>query len=459
MFRNYRSYSYWLDSVPGELQPRPSLDSDLDVDVAIIGGGYTGLWTAYYLAEADPSLRIAILEKEIAGFGASGRNGGWCSALFAASRKKIAKQSGREAAVAMQRAMFDCVDEVGRVTREEGIDAHFRKAGTVIAVTAPAQMQRVKDEVEDEHAWGFGQEDFRWMEEAEARSVIDVTGCLGAMYTPHCASLHPARLARGLADTVEHMGVHIYERTPAIGMDKKRVQTLAGEVNADVVVRAVEGYTSALNGSRRKLLPLYSLMIATEPLPVEFWDKVGWRRGETFADGRHLIIYAQRTMDDRIAIGGRGAPYHFRSQVKDEFDKKPEVFTELTRVLKSLWPDLSDVKITHSWGGPLGVPRDWYSSVGFDKSTRLAWGGGYVGDGVSTSNLAGRTLRDLILDRDSDIVKLPWVQHRSRKWEPEPLRWIGTNLALRMMASADHFELRTGKPAKRADLVGKLIGI
>ena len=459
MTQDYRSISLWFDGVPGGLHPRPPLESDSDVDVAIVGAGYTGLWTAYYLARSDPSLRIAIVEKEIAGFGASGRNGGWCSALFAAKRKKIAKHSGTAAAVAMQRAMFETVDEVGRVVKEESIDAHYEKGGTVVAATTPAQLGRVRASVDEELEWGFTEADFRWLDESEARSMIDVAGCLGAAYTPHCARVQPALLARGLADVVESLGVTIYEQTEALRVGPREVVTRGGRVRADVVVRAIEGYTPTLRGSRRLLLPLYSLMIATEPLPQSFWDEVGWNRGETFADGRHLIIYAQRTADDRVAIGGRGAPYHFGSRVEPGYDREPEVFAELRRVLGTLWPSLGDVRVTHCWGGPLGAPRDWYSSVGFDRDQGFAWAGGYVGDGVSTSNLAGRTLRDLILERNSDIVRLPWVQHRSRGWEPEPLRWVGTNLALKMMASADRVELRTGKPARRADLVGKLIGI
>ncbi|MDQ4095671.1 MAG: FAD-binding oxidoreductase [Actinomycetota bacterium] len=459
MTKDYRSYSLWLDSLGEDLEPRPALGGDVDVDVAIVGAGYTGLWTAYYLAKADPTMRIAVVEKEIAGFGASGRNGGWCSALFAAKPKKIAKKSGREGAVAMQRAMFATIDEVGRVAHAEKIDAHFRKGGTLVAATTPAQLQRVRESVEEERAWGFTEDDFRWLEEDEARAVIDVAGCLGGAYTPHCARVQPARLARGLARAVEKLGVVIYEQTEATALRPRAVVTNHGTVRADVVVRAIEGYTPNLRNARRVLLPLYSLMIATEPLPEAFWDDIGWRRGETFADGRHLIIYAQRTADDRIAIGGRGAPYHFGSRIKESFDREPEVFAELQRVLRTLWPALGDARITHEWGGPLGAPRDWYSSVGFDRASGSAWAGGYVGDGVSTTNLAGRTLRDLILERDTDIVRLPWVHHRSRRWEPEPFRWIGTNVALKMMASADHAEARTGKPARRADLVGKLIGI
>ncbi len=457
--RDYGSYSFWLSEVDDDLSPRPPLPKSIDVDVAVVGAGYTGLWTAYYLAKKDPQLRIAVIEKEIAGYGASGRNGGWCSALFAARREKVAKQHGRDAAVALQRAMFDTIDEVGRVCKDEGIDAHFRKGGTVIAATNPAQLARVKESVDSEHSWGFTDEDFMWLDEESARDRIDVAGCLGAAYTPHCAAIQPARLARGLARVVEGLGVKLYEQTEAQSISRGKVSTKYGTVTGDVIVRATEGYTAGLPGSRRALMPLYSLMIATESLPSSFWDEVFWNKGETFGDGRHLIIYAQRTADDRIAIGGRGAPYHFGSRVEEGFDREPGVFRELANVLSSLWPSIADAKITHEWGGPLGVPRDWYSSVGFDRDTGFAWAGGYVGDGVSTTNLAGRSLADLIGGRDTELTRLPWVGHRSRSWEPEPLRWIGTNAALKMMASADHAELRTGRPARRADLVGKLIGL
>jgi glycine/D-amino acid oxidase-like deaminating enzyme len=459
MTKDYRSYSFWLDTCGDDLTPRAALERDLDVDIAIVGAGYTGLWTAYYLVEADPGTRIAVIDKEIAGFGASGRNGGWCSALFAAKREKIARAHGRDAAVAMQRAMFATVDEVGRAIAAEAIDAHYTKGGTLTMATAPVQVPRVKDDVDKEREWGFGEDDYRWLDASEARERIRVDGCLGAAYTPHCAALHPARLVRGLAHAVERRGVKIYEQTPALSIHPPTVQTPAGRLKADVVVRATEGYTALLPEHKRQLVPIYSLMVATEPLDKSFWNEVGWARRETFTDGRHLLIYAQRTADGRIAIGGRGAPYHFGSRIEDGYDRERGVFDQLREVLAKLFPSLRSVAVTHEWGGPLGVPRDWYSSVGFDRASGTAWAGGYVGDGVSTANLAGRTLADLICGRDTDLVRLPWVGHRSRSWEPEPARWLGANLALWTMASADHAEARTGKPARRVELVGKLIGI
>jgi glycine/D-amino acid oxidase-like deaminating enzyme len=457
--KDYRSYSMWLETVGDDLTPRAPLQGDAHFDVAIVGGGYTGLWTAYYLKLAEPSLDIAILERDICGFGASGRNGGWCSALFAGARERIARRHGsRDAAIALQRAMFDSVDEVGRVAQAEGIDCDWHKGGMMFLATAPTQLERTKSLVDYERAWGFGDEDFTWLDAVEASQRITIDGLLGAVYSPHCARIHPAKLARGLARTVASKGIKVYEQTQVDEISGKTARTQSGVVTADVVVRATEGYTAMLPGMRRALMPVYSLMIATEPLPHEFWDKAGWRNRETFTDGRHLLIYAQRTADDRIALGGRGAPYHYGSRVSDDFEDRPEVFAELRRVLGELLPGTKDARITHTWGGPLGIPRDWHSSVGFDRDAGLAWAGGYVGDGVSTANLAGRTLADLITNRQTDITVLPWVNHRSRKWEPEPLRWVGTNLAIWATASADRLEARRGRPARRARLVKRLIG-
>ena len=459
MQKDYGGYSLWLDQVRNDLTPRPPLAGDTQVDVAIVGAGYTGLWTAYYLLKADPRLRVALVEKEIAGFGASGRNGGWCSALFAASREKVARRYGRHAAVAQQRAMFETVDEVGRVAEAEGIEADFVKGGTLTLATSRTQIDRVRRLVRDDLEWGFGSSDYRWLDPSEVKARVRAAEVWGARFTPHCARLHPGRLVRGLAAAVEGLGASIYETTTATGIDRGRVATSGGTVRAEVVVQATEGYTATLRRSHRRLLPLYSLMIATEPLPSSVWEEIGWRGNETIHDGRHLLIYAQRTPDDRIAIGGRGAPYHYGSRVTDHNDREPRVHEGLVGVLRSLFPQAADASITHRWGGCLGVPRDWFSSVGLDRSTGMAWAGGYVGDGVSTSNLAGRTLRDLILQRDSELTRLPWVNHRSRSWEPEPFRWLGVNLGLKAMAQADRVEERTGRPSRRAELIKRLIGL
>jgi glycine/D-amino acid oxidase-like deaminating enzyme len=457
---NYRELSYWLSSVDDDLTPRPALEGDLDVDVAIVGAGYTGLWTAYYLVTADPRMRIAVLEAQIAGFGASGRNGGWCSALLPQSPAALSHRHGRAAAVALLRAMESTVDEVGRVATVEGIDCHYAKGGSVVLARTEPQRQRALAEVRAAEPYGL---DIQWLEPDEATRRCGATGVLGATYTPHCAAIHPARLVRGLARVVSSRGVALYERTPVTRIEpgggrRPAALTPGGTVRADVVVRATEAYTARLPGLRRRVVPLYSLMIATEPLPTSFWDTVGLAQRETFGDFRHLIIYGQRTADDRLAFGGRGAPYHWASSVRPEFDRVPQVHEDLHRELRELFPALRDARIAHAWGGPLAAPRDWSASVGFDRRTGLARAGGYVGDGVGASNLAGRTLADLIRGTGSDLTRLPWVDQRSRAWEPEPLRFLGINAMTRMMASADRVEERTGRPARRAALVNRLLG-
>lgn len=448
-----RSRALWLDTLAEPLALRPPLPGPTEVDVAVIGAGFTGLWTAYYLAEADPSLRVAVLEREYAGFGASGRNGGWCSALFAGSRSELAREHGRDSVVAMQRAMFATVDEVGAICTRENIDAAFHKGGTLTFATNRAQVARLRAALAVDREWGFGPEDVEWLDAGRANTRIALTGVLGAISTPHCARVQPGALARGLARAVERRGVVVYERTPVFSVERGRVRTAAGDVRAEVVVRATEGYTSGFRRWRRALVPLYSLVIATEPLPATVWNVVGWNGRETLSDGRHLLIYAQRTADDRIVFGGRGAPYHYGSRVEARFDRDPRVFGELRHTLTRMFPAVAGAAITHAWGGPLGVPRDWCSSVGYDRAAGFAWAGGYVGDGVGTSNLAGRTLADLVTGTESPLVRLPWVGHRSPTWEPEPWRWLGINLAIGVPRLADRIETRTGRRTRLLDAV------
>jgi glycine/D-amino acid oxidase-like deaminating enzyme len=456
----YRRLSLWWDTLPDDLvgAPRAPLAGSIDADVAIVGAGYTGLWTAYYLAVAAPELRIVVLESRTAGFGASGRNGGWASALFPTSLETVAASSSRQAAVDLQLAMFDTVDEVGRIAAQEGIDCHFRKGGTISLARTRVQLERARASIAAERSWGFGEEHHRLLDADEAREVLGATDVLGATYTPHCASIHPARLVRGLARAVERHGVTIHEDTAVTAIEPGVVRTERGDVRARRIVRATEAWTSQLPGYERDIAPVYSLVLATEPLPAEVWDEIGLRRGETFSDQRHLIIYGQRTADDRLAFGGRGAPYHFGSRIKPEFDRDPGVYDELWRVLRDLFPVIGPYAVTHTWGGPLGIPRDWYPSVGLDPETGIGWGGGYVGDGVASSNLAGRTLADLVRGVENERTALPWVNRRSRRWEPEPLRWLGVNVGLRVMGSADAVEERTGRPARRAELLAPLIG-
>jgi glycine/D-amino acid oxidase-like deaminating enzyme len=448
--------SLWQATLDRPVPARPPLGTDR-ADVAIVGGGFTGLWTAYYLAGLDPGLDIVVIERERVGFGASGRNGGWCVGELAADFDRLAAASDAARAMRMMRALFDAVDEVGRVCEAESVDCGYAKGGTVRLARNPAQLARQRAEVEHHHAVGLGEEDLRLLDRDEALRRLAATDVVGGLYFAHTAALHPLRLVHGLADAVERRGVTIAEGTTVNRIRSGSVDTDHGPLRAGVVVRATEGYTPTLAGERRTLAPLYSLMVATEPLAPETWDAIGLTQRETFSDGRHLVIYGQRTADDRIAFGGRGAPYGYGSRIDPAIEASSRRHRLIEATLAELLPAVADARITHRWGGVLGVPRDWFPSVGFDRATGMAHAGGYVGEGVAAANLAGRTLAELIAGMESERTDLPWVGHHSRRWEPEPLRWVGINAALRVMGSADAAESRSDRPSRRASLMWRML--
>lgn len=466
----YRRASFWLDDlvVSGRdpLRPRRALSSDASFDVCLIGGGLTALWTAYSLITADPGLRIAVLEREIAGFGASGRNGGWCSALFPRSAASLERQHGHAAAVAMRQAMVETVDEVGRVVADEGIDCDFVHGGTVLFARTEVQRQAALADVAE--ARRFGVDALHALDQAEVADRFGVTGLDGtsptAVIDPACARVHPAKLVRGLAEVVERRGVSVFERTEVLDWAAGQVRFRSvddgttGTVKARHIVVATEGYGPALPRVRRRIMPIYSLMIATEPLPAAVWDEIGLAHGQTFSDYRHLLVYGQRTHDDRIAFGGRGAGYHWGSTISPDHERVDRVFAHLRQTLGELFPALGDAEVTHRWGGPLGVARDWHATASYNPKTGVGFAGGYVGDGLSTTNLAGRTLADLITGRSTELTHLPWANHRSPLWEPEPFRFAGANVGITGMGLADVEERVTRRPSKIAKLIGPFVG-
>lgn len=443
----------WSDQVPDRV-PADPLDGDTQADVVIVGAGLTGLWTAYYLLEADPALDVLLVEAHAVGHGASGRNGGWVSALLPLSGDELARRHGRDAADAMRAAMRDTVVEVGGVAAAEQIDCGFAFGGTVTLARNAPQLERVAEAVAADARWA---DESHLLDPEGVGEHVRAAGVVGGSYTPDCARIQPALLVRGLLDVVLTRGARLAEGTRALRLSPRAVVTDHGTVRARWVVRATEAWSSQLPGSRRELAPVYSHMIATEPLPPEVWAQIGLDRAQTFTDARHLIVYGQRTTDDRLAFGGRGAPYHLGSSIEPSYDEVRSTAEHLAHELVDLFPVLDRAEITHHWGGPLGVPRDWHPSVGLDADTGIAWAGGYVGDGVSLTNLAGRTLADLLTGADSPLVHLPWVGHRSPAWEPEPLRWAGITATRRATAWADRTESRTGRTSRVGDLLSHVL--
>ena len=453
----YRQRSMWLDTYPGSLEPRPPLDGDTDADVAIVGGGYTGLWTAYYLRQLDPTLRVTVIERDICGFGASGRNGGWAIGELAAGIGKYAALSDLPASLRLARAIFDSVDEIGRVTKAEGIECGYHKGGTIRWARNAPQARRQAAQVAHDHKLGLNTDEIRLLSAEEAREHGRATGVLSGIFYAPCAAIDPARLVRGLAEAVERHDAKIYEQTAAVAIEPGRVLTDRGTVRAEVVVRATEAYTRDLRGRKRQLLPIYSLMIGTEPLPQSVFDEIGLADRPTFADDRYMVIYGQRTADNRIAFGGRGVPYLYGSRISPTIEQHHRSHQRIHDTLVDLFPALSEAQVTHRWGGVLAVSRNWTPFVHFDKAAGTAGAGGYVGEGVAPSNLAGRTLADLICGADSERVDLPWVGVRHRRWEPEPLRWLGVRGSRRIMAGADMYEYRTNREARAAVALARKI--
>ncbi|MBL3687921.1 FAD-dependent oxidoreductase [Leucobacter zeae] len=446
--------SHWWQQI-GEPAPRPELPGDLTADVAIVGAGYTGLWTAYYLKRARPELRVVIVEQRHAGYGASGRNGGWLTAAVTGGREQYVETHGRDAAERFQRAMNETVDEVIRVAGAEGIDADIKKGGEFNVAYTPAQEARIRAFAESERTWRHA--DLELLEAGAARERINVAGTRAAVWHPHAARIQPAKLASGLAAAVERLGVEIYERTRVVEIEPHRLRTTHGTVSAEYIVRATEGFTANLKGLHRLWLPMNSSLIATEPLAPAVWDELRWSEGEVLGDFAHVYMYAQRTADDRIAIGGRGVPYKYGSRTDTDGQTALSTVDTLSEILHRFFPATRGAAIDHVWSGVLGVPRDWAATVGLDRETGIAWGGGYVGTGVTSTNLAGRTITDLILGDDTEITSLPWVNHRVRKWEPEPLRWIATKGLYAAYGVADRAELAgratTSPIATVADIV------
>ncbi|HEY2604032.1 MAG TPA: FAD-binding oxidoreductase [Thermoleophilaceae bacterium] len=445
----YRARSLWLDQVPEPLTPRASLPGDLDVDVAIVGAGFTGLWSAYYLKQLQPDLRVAVLEAEIAGYGPSGRNGGWASSGIAASPRAYERKSDRDAVKRATRETFNTVDEIGAVAEREGIDCGYLKSGMLTVATSVPQEERLAESVRASREVGMAADDLWLLSSGEVAELAAINRVRTASFTPHAARIDPARLARGLAHACARLGVQIFERTRALDAGPGSVHCETGTVRAAYVLRATESYTSTLHGSSRNYLPLYSLMIATEPLSDEAWERHPWHDGLLIGDRHHLFFYAQRTTDGRIAIGGRGAPYRLGRPIDERNERNDAVRTRLETALRWNFPIAADAKVTHHWGGPLAVPRDWSMSISFDRASGFGFAGGYVGHGVGAANISGRTLADLVLGRDSELVSLPWVGHRSRKWEPEPLRYLASTAIVHTLGSADRAEDRSGRKALR----------
>lgn len=453
--------SFWLEDADDDLTPRAGLDGSRRVDVAIVGAGFTGLWTARELLRRDPSREVLVLEAEIAGFGASGRNGAWLTNGIGVSPLELARRVSPATARATVEAMRATVDTVIASCAEDGIDAQVRRGGILRVARGRHEAPALTAAMRTYEQLGIA-DGLEVLTGAALADRLRVAGALGALHDPYAAAVHPGRLVRGLARRVEALGATIAEGTPATAVHPRggrrgpRVTTPTGEVEADAVVLASEAWLPQLPGYRRAVLPVYSLVVLTEPVADAVWDAIGWQGHELLSSHRLTVDYLSRTVDGRVLFGGRGAPYHYGSRVAPRFDRHAATHRLLEQQLATWFPPLAGVRIGHRWGGPLGMPRDWLPSFRFDPATGIGVGCGYTGQGVAATNLAGRVLADLIVHGDTPFRNLPMVGHRSRGWEPEPLRWLGARYVQGALARLDARGHRTGRPPTGRSLSERL---
>lgn len=444
---------FWHQQL-GPPPSRPAIPGTVEADVCIVGAGYTGLWTAWALLRSAPALKVVLVEAQHAGFGASGRNGGWLSGFLPGNRDLLAGgPAGREGVFALQRALIEAVGSVRSITAEEGIDCDLHQGGALHVARNHAQLARLRAALQEDREWGLGEDDLRLLDAPETEARVRIAGAVGSVYSPHCARIQPAKLARGLATVVESRGATIYERSPAVSFGPGVVTCTNGSVRAPWVVMALEGYNASMPGRRRAVLPMDNSMAVTYPLPPDAWSAIGWDGAETVNDAAHAYVYMQRTADGRIAIGGRGVPYRYGSRsarsalAGDPARADPATVAAHEEVLHHLFPQVPArlLRAERGWRGVLGVARDWCPSVVVQPAGGgggFAAAGGYSGDGVTSAHLAGLTLADLILGRDTARTSLPWVGWRSRNWEPEPLRWIGVQTVYALFRAGDRAEAR-----------------
>ena len=432
--------SLWWSSIEHPTFNPKEIDSPWDI--VIIGAGFSGLWCAHHLLKNNPMLSIAVFEQNQVGSGASGRNGGWVSALYPQSDHELAKKFGIQVISNLQAHLENSINEIADFVRTNSIDCGFAKGGTLNIARNKGQLKRISVQTPD-----------NLLNEREIKNRIGMRGALGGSYSPHCAAVNPAALVIGLALNLQGRGVSIFEFTPASASDNGVFITHKSTertITSTYVVEAIEAYRS----NSRIQIPIYSLMVATEPLSKDIWDQIGIKERETFAEVRYMVTYAQRTSDDRLAIGGRGAPYLYGSNRRDSHESRKVTHRQIRQLAVDWFPVLKDLRFTHAWGGAVGITRDWAPYVQWNG--RVAVLGGYAGDGVTLSYLAANSVADLITRKNSERTQLPFVNSHIRNWEFEPLRWLGVNTAIRLSELADVEERITQRPSVIGKIVEKL---
>lgn len=469
--------------------PCPPLGQSLDIDVAIVGGGYTGLWTALWLSIMDPSIDIAVFEAKLCGHGASGRNGGWVMGSLEGIDQFADTRTGRlpEDVIEILRQLLPSFQET---LKQQGIHCDFQHGGALYsAARVTQQYARARAALNHYHTLGFDDSDYRWLSATEAQTRVAASATQGAIVTPHVAVVHPRKLVLGLRAAVLARGIRLYENSvittdnnsvlralpqTVVGTDKHppndnhRANAAAPTVRATSVVWATEGYTARGMPLSGRLLPVHSGMVATEPLSDDLWQTLGFRQRQGFCDFSRLSTYVQRTADNRLVVGARGRML-YRANPGHTLQADPRDTRARITLARQLFPSLGDIAFPYAWGGTLGVARQQTPHVVFDQDKQWLTAGGYTGEGVGASFLMGRTLAELLVGQQSARTAMPWVHKGSFRqllpqWEPQPLPYLAFQGMTQCYKLEEHYDAQHAQhlPAKLsrwgAATITKLLG-
>lgn len=422
--KDYSDKSFWLATY-GAYTPNPPVQGDLDVDVAIIGGGFTGLSTAYHLRKYEPSMQVVVLEAEVIGYGASGRNGGFSMTLFGLEPAVTKTLFGHQRTVEAHRYMERAVDYVDELVREHHIQSDYWFPGFIRAATTPGYVKRIQHDLEILTSMGIS--GLEWWEADKVRSEVDSPLFLGGWWEPRCGLLDPAKQARELKRVAQEFGVQVYEETPVTEIQrgaKFTLQTPGGRVHADKIVFATNAYSHLIPQLRSRQVPAFTHMVVTERLTPKQLDPIGWKNRQGIEDARNLVHYFRLTADNRLAMGGSDVSLAYGKDMQR--DLNAQTFADLERDVVRLFPSLAGVQFTHRWGGPVSVPVDMAPAIGVIGDARAVYSLGCVGHGVSMTHLNGWTVADLLLERQSDLTATWFVNRRMIPWPPEPLRLLAS---------------------------------
>ena len=435
--------SLWRNQ--GSITARDCVKAANSFDVAIIGGGFSGLWSAYHLKQLQPSLKIAIFEQKYVGYGASGRNGGWASAEYPTSNSRLLKEHGVQTYKNLRKSLIESIDEIGQIAKSNAWQIEYAKGGALVFATNKAQLTRISSEIDDEH---------KFLTKDQASELLNVANIKGGIYTPHCAALNPFNLTQSLAKYLESIGVKIFEESKVEEISDKALLVNGHRIGCQISIRATEAFT-ARKWIANQQIPIYSLMIATERLPSEILTQIRNSQRATFQEACNLITYAQITGDNRLAIGGRGSRYKLFSHLSERSETDVRMHSALEKRAVKWFPQLQSVNFEYLWGGPIALTRRWQSYLNYNPITGQAAIGGYVGDGVTLSYLVAKTLAQIIDGQKTP--DLPFVDQRIGRWEPEPIRYLAVNAGFKATVVADFEERITGRPSLIAAVVDPLI--